>query len=65
VASLSLSHYLTVFLWNRDFDPDTYALPLQSAIVDLIGQVFLVTCYELVGLITGDKVLESKSKRQK
>ncbi|KIM26107.1 hypothetical protein M408DRAFT_200605 [Serendipita vermifera MAFF 305830] len=59
VAGLCLSHYLALFLWNRDYDPDTYALPIQSALCDLIGQSLLVSCYELAGLIGGKKVLQS------
>lgn len=60
VAGLCLSHYLALFLWNRGYDPDTYALPLQSALCDLIGQTLLVSCYEVTALIGGRKVLLSK-----
>ncbi|CAG7846101.1 SubName: Full=Uncharacterized protein {ECO:0000313/EMBL:CCA66834.1} [Serendipita indica DSM 11827] len=60
VCSLVLSHYLSVLIWNRDLDPDTYALPIQSSLCDLMGQTFLVTCYEVVGLIGGHRIIEGR-----
>ncbi|KAG8818832.1 hypothetical protein FRC18_012315 [Serendipita sp. 400] len=65
VCAIVLSHYLTILLWNRNFDPDTYALPLQSSLCDLMGQTFLVTCYEFVGAIGGWKVLEGRRTRRR
>lgn len=51
VASLFLARGLTTLLWKRNLDPDMYALPIQSALVDLIGQLLLVVCFELVSLM--------------
>ncbi|GJJ11857.1 hypothetical protein Clacol_006095 [Clathrus columnatus] len=38
--------FCITFLWNRKLDPDSYAMPIQSSAVDLIGQLMLVN-YEL------------------
>ncbi|EKM56073.1 uncharacterized protein PHACADRAFT_95235 [Phanerochaete carnosa HHB-10118-sp] len=51
VASLFLARALTNLLWKRKLDPDMYALPIHSALVDLIGQLLLVVCFELVSRI--------------
>lgn len=48
VASLLLAQVLTNMLWKKDLDPDMYALPIHSALVDLIGQLLLVLCFEIV-----------------
>jgi len=58
LASLLLAQFLTNFLWKRQLDPDMYALPIHSALVDLIGQLLLVGCFELVSLL-GVKVKAS------
>jgi len=50
-TSLVVAQLLTNFLWSRDLDPDTYALPIHSALMDLIGQLLLVLCFELVSLL--------------
>ncbi|KAG1749551.1 Mg transporter [Suillus lakei] len=50
-TSLVVARLLTNFLWSRGFDPDTYALPIHSALVDLIGQVLLVLCFEIVSFL--------------
>ncbi|KAF6758209.1 solute carrier family 41 member 1 [Ephemerocybe angulata] len=47
-ASLTIAQYLTDWLWSKNRDPDIYALPLHSAIMDLIGQLLLVLCFEIV-----------------
>ena len=52
-ASLSIAKLLTNFLWSKGYDPDTYAMPVHSATMDLIGQLLLVACYELVNAIGG------------
>ncbi|KAH7905188.1 hypothetical protein BJ138DRAFT_1018075 [Hygrophoropsis aurantiaca] len=49
--SLFLARLLTNFLWARDLDPDMYALPVHSAVMDLIGQLLLVLCFEIVSLL--------------
>ncbi|ETW85141.1 Mg2+ transporter-E [Heterobasidion irregulare TC 32-1] len=56
--SLVVARYLTDFLWSRGFDPDMYALPVHSALMDLVGQLLLVACFELVsvmGISVGSK----------
>ncbi|KAJ3728229.1 solute carrier family 41 member 1 [Lentinula raphanica] len=50
-ASLFIARLLTHFLWARNLDPDTYALPIHSALMDLIGQLLLVLCFEIVTLL--------------
>jgi solute carrier family 41 len=50
-ASLFIARLLTNFLWSRKLDPDTYALPIHSASMDLIGQLLLVLCFEIATLL--------------
>uniref|UniRef100_D8PUR5 SLC41A/MgtE integral membrane domain-containing protein n=1 Tax=Schizophyllum commune (strain H4-8 / FGSC 9210) TaxID=578458 RepID=D8PUR5_SCHCM len=45
--SLLVAYHLTKFLWSRGLDPDSNALPLHSALMDLVGQLLLVLCFEL------------------
>ncbi|KAJ7118988.1 hypothetical protein C8R44DRAFT_625613 [Mycena epipterygia] len=54
-SSLLIARALTNFLWARNLDPDMYALPIHSALMDLIGQLLLVLCFEIVSLF-GAKV---------
>ncbi|KAF8191618.1 hypothetical protein K438DRAFT_1721112 [Mycena galopus ATCC 62051] len=49
-SSLFIARALTNFLWARNLDPDMYALPIHSALMDLIGQLLLVLCFEIVSL---------------
>ncbi|KAF8898263.1 Mg transporter [Gymnopilus junonius] len=46
-ASLVIARLLTNFLWSKNRDPDLYALPIHSALMDLIGQLLLVLCFEI------------------
>ncbi|KAG7086365.1 hypothetical protein E1B28_002325 [Marasmius oreades] len=48
LISLYFARILTTFLWARGRDPDTYALPIHSAMMDLVGQSLLVLCFEIV-----------------
>ncbi|KAJ7063623.1 Mg transporter [Mycena amicta] len=52
-TSLLLARTLVRFLWARGLDPDMYALPIHSALMDLIGQLLLVACFEIVSLLGG------------
>ncbi|CAE6411485.1 unnamed protein product [Rhizoctonia solani] len=54
MAALALAYYLTHLFWQYGFDPDAYCLPVHSALVDLIGQLFLVACYELASILGND-----------
>ncbi|KAJ7084849.1 Mg transporter [Mycena belliarum] len=49
-SSLLIARWLTNLLWKRNLDPDMYALPIHSALMDLIGQLLLVLCFEVVSL---------------
>ena len=51
VLSLYLAEAITGLLWKHGLDPDIYALPLHSAVVDLIGLLLLVICFEAVSYI--------------
>lgn len=53
LASLIIARYLTNWLWSKNRDPDMYALPIHSALMDLIGQLLLVLCFEIVSLLGG------------
>ncbi|EAU81850.1 solute carrier family 41 member 1 [Coprinopsis cinerea okayama7 len=46
-ASLVIARWLTNWLWSKNRDPDIYALPIHSALMDLIGQSLLVLCFEI------------------
>lgn len=50
-VSLFIADGLTNYLWSRSFDPDMYALPIHSAMMDLVGQLLLVLCFQLVSLM--------------
>jgi len=52
-ASLVIARLLTNYLWSKDCDPDIYALPIHSAAMDLIGQLLLVLCFEIVSALGG------------
>jgi len=54
LASLSLARWLTQYLWSKGLDPDMYAMPIQSSLVDLMGQCLLVLSYELATLMGSD-----------
>ncbi|KIJ63361.1 hypothetical protein HYDPIDRAFT_113350 [Hydnomerulius pinastri MD-312] len=49
--SLVIARALTNYLWSKGRDPDMYALPIHSAVMDLIGQLLLVLCFTIVSLI--------------
>ena len=57
VVSISVAHLLTNLLWKRGLDPDMYALPIHSALMDLVGQTMLVLCFEIVSLLSGGKAI--------
>ncbi|KAL4065157.1 hypothetical protein J3A83DRAFT_4099943 [Scleroderma citrinum] len=50
-VSLIIADALTNYLWARSFDPDMYALPIHSATMDLVAQLLLVLCFQLVSLM--------------
>lgn len=54
ISSLTLAHFATLLFWSNGYDPDNYCLPVHSALCDLVGQLMLVACYELVGQMGGD-----------
>jgi len=49
--SLNVARLLTHYLWSKGLDPDMYALPIHSALMDLIGQLLLVLCFVLVSFL--------------
>ncbi|KAG0692383.1 Mg transporter [Suillus ampliporus] len=49
--SLVVARLLTGLLWSKGLDPDTYALPIHSALMDLVGQLLLVLCFEIVSFL--------------
>ncbi|EIN07878.1 Mg transporter [Punctularia strigosozonata HHB-11173 SS5] len=53
-VSLLLAQVLTNFLWSKNLDPDMYAMPIHSALVDLVGQLLLVVCFEIVSKLGAD-----------
>lgn len=53
MLSLVIARFLTRWLWSKNRDPDFYALPIHSAMMDLIGQLLLVLCFEIVSSLGG------------
>ncbi len=62
-VSLSIAHLLTNLLWKRGLDPDMYALPIHSALMDLVGQTMLILCFEIVSLLSGGKAIHEIGTR--
>lgn len=54
VFSLLMGHALPLLFWSNGWDPDNYCLPIHSSLCDLVGQLLLVLCYELVGQLGTD-----------
>jgi solute carrier family 41 len=49
--SLIVAYYITNYLARHGYDPDMYALPIHSAILDLVGQLLLVSSFELASAL--------------
>lgn len=49
--SLIVAYYITNYLARHGYDPDVYALPIHSAILDLVGQLLLVSTFELASAL--------------
>ncbi|KAF8319447.1 hypothetical protein DL93DRAFT_2132573 [Clavulina sp. PMI_390] len=45
VISLWMANLLTRQFWARGLDPDTYCLPVHTAVMELVGQSLLVSAY--------------------
>jgi len=56
IISLYLGRILTDYLWSKKLDPDVYALPIHSALIDLVGQLLLVVCFEIVLHISANAI---------
>lgn len=52
--SLVCAQVFTLFCWHRDLDPDSYTLPIHSAIVDFVAQLLLMLAYEVCRGLGGD-----------
>ncbi|BEJ14949.1 hypothetical protein CspHIS471_0407160 [Cutaneotrichosporon sp. HIS471] len=52
--SLLCAQFFTLFCWHRNLDPDSYTLPIHSAIVDFVGQLLLMLAYEVCRRLGGD-----------
>ncbi|KAF9291262.1 hypothetical protein BGZ68_004578 [Mortierella alpina] len=42
VISLAMAKWITHMFWRLGYDPDNYALPILTSLIDVIGTVFLV-----------------------
>ncbi|KAI0261732.1 hypothetical protein BC834DRAFT_894338 [Gloeopeniophorella convolvens] len=49
--SLTIARLLTGYLWAHGHDPDVYALPIHSALMDLCGQLLLVSSFEVASAL--------------
>ncbi|WWD07605.1 hypothetical protein V865_005706 [Kwoniella europaea PYCC6329] len=61
--SLVLAHWMTLFFWSKDLDPDSYTLPIHSALVDFLGQLLLMLAYEICIWQGKDVVIHDKVER--
>ncbi|GAA5919343.1 hypothetical protein JCM1841_004351 [Sporobolomyces salmonicolor] len=52
--SLILAHRGSLLLWKLDYDPDVYALPLLSSVLDVSGQLLLVAAYAIANKFSSD-----------
>ncbi|GAA5964139.1 hypothetical protein JCM21900_003641 [Sporobolomyces salmonicolor] len=52
--SLILAHRGSLLLWKLDYDPDVYALPLLSSVLDVSGQLLLVAAYAFANKFSSD-----------
>jgi hypothetical protein len=50
-VSLIMAYYVTNYLARHGYDPDVYAMPIHSAIIDLMGQLMLVSSFELASVL--------------
>ncbi|WVQ98114.1 hypothetical protein IAU59_005236 [Kwoniella sp. CBS 9459] len=58
--SITMAHWMTMFFWSKDLDPDSYTLPIHSALVDFVGQLILMLAYEIC-ILEGKDVLVRSS----
>jgi solute carrier family 41 len=49
--SLAAAYFITDYMSRHGYDPDMYVLPIHSAIMDLAGELLLVSCFELASAI--------------
>ncbi|KAI0270288.1 hypothetical protein BGY98DRAFT_1100771 [Russula aff. rugulosa BPL654] len=50
-VSLAAAYFITDYMSRRGYDPDMYVMPIHSGITDLIGELLLVSCFELASAI--------------
>ena len=51
MASLTAAYFITNYFSKRGYDPDMYVMPIHSAVADLVGELLLVSCFELASAI--------------
>ncbi|KAF9168595.1 hypothetical protein DFQ26_004229 [Actinomortierella ambigua] len=49
MASLIMAKYITLWFWKWGYDPDNYALPILTSLIDVIGTGLLVLCFWAIG----------------
>ncbi|OXC70517.1 hypothetical protein AYX13_00992 [Cryptococcus neoformans] len=59
LISLVMAYHLTLFFWSKDLDPDSYTLPIHSALVDFMGQLLLMLAYETCIALGRDVVVKN------
>ncbi|KAF8496847.1 Mg transporter [Russula emetica] len=50
-VSLAAAYFITDYMSRHGYDPDVYVMPIHSAIMDLMGELLLVSCFELASAI--------------
>ncbi|KAF9978647.1 hypothetical protein BGZ73_001300 [Actinomortierella ambigua] len=49
LVSLIMAKYITLWFWKWGYDPDNYALPILTSLIDVIGTALLVLCFWAIG----------------
>ncbi|KAF9912384.1 hypothetical protein EC991_011076 [Linnemannia zychae] len=49
IMSLALAKWITRLFWKWGYDPDNYALPILTSLIDVLGTALLVLCFWALG----------------
>ncbi|KAG0295690.1 hypothetical protein BGZ96_011157 [Linnemannia gamsii] len=49
IISLALAKWTTRLFWKWGYDPDNYALPILTSLIDVLGTALLVICFWALG----------------
>ncbi|KAI8347229.1 hypothetical protein B0O80DRAFT_215957 [Mortierella sp. GBAus27b] len=49
IIALALAKWTTMIFWRWGYDPDNYALPILTSVIDVLGTALLVACFWVLG----------------